>query len=81
MAEPIASGHLPLNDVFPGARLAPLPEGCAAETVFVFVKVRWDDGTGQWLWRSPGITNQEELLGALIMQVEVLKEQLLESWE
>jgi hypothetical protein len=29
--------------------------------------------------RSPGITNHEELLGALIMHTEMLKAQLLED--
>ncbi len=81
MAEMNGSEHLPIGDVFPGVYLAPLPDNCVAETVFVFSKVRFDDGATAWSWQSPGITNQEELLGALIMQVEMLKVSLLEYWE
>lgn len=81
MAEPEGLRHIPIGDVFPGVHLAQLPDGCIAETVFVFSKVRFDDGTTAWHWLSPGITNQEELLGALIMQVETLKAQMLEYWE
>lgn len=81
MVEPNELEHIPIGDVFPGVHLARLPAGCVAETVFVFSKVRFDDGTTAWHWLSPGITNQEELLGALIMQVEILKEQILENWE
>lgn len=81
MAEMNGSERLPIGDVFPGVYLAPLPGNCVAETVFVFTRVRFDDGTTEWSWVSPGITNQEELLGALIMQVEMLKASLLESWE
>ena len=81
MAEPDGLEHVPIGDVFPGVRLAQLPTGCVAETVFVFTKVRFDDETTAWRWLSPGITNQEELLGALIMQVEMLKTQMLEYWE
>jgi len=36
--------------------------------MFVFAKVRFDGRTTSWIWKSPGITNQEELLGALIMR-------------
>ena len=81
MSEPDKLEQRPIGEVFPGVRLAKLPEGCVAETVFVFSKARFDDGTSTWFWLSPGITNQEELLGALIMQVETLKAQMLEYWE
>lgn len=82
MAEVKGSTHLPIGEVFPDVYLAPIPDvGCVAETVFVFTKWRYDDGTTEWSWLSPGITNQEELLGALIMQVEVLKASMLDSWE
>ena len=83
MADPDRVEFLPLSEVFPDVQMAPLPDGCVTETVFVFSKARFDDGTTAWYWRSPGagVTNQEELLGALIMQVEVLKAELLDSWE
>lgn len=81
MAEAEVCEQFPIGEVFPDVSLARMPDGCVAETVFVLAKMRFDDGTTAWSWRSPGITNQEELLGALIMQVEVLKTELLESWE
>lgn len=83
MAEPDRLEQLPLSDVFPGVHMARLPDGCVTETVFIFSKARFEDGTTGWYWRSPGagITNHEELLGALIMQVEVLRTELLLSWE
>lgn len=83
MAEPETLERLPIGEVFPGVTLARLPDGCVVETVFVFAKARLEDGTTAWWWQSPGagITNQEELLGALIMQVEVLKASMLEDWE
>lgn len=81
MTEPNELGHLPIGDVFPGTYLLPMPDGCVVETLIVFSKARFEDGSTAWSWRSPGITNHEELLGALIMQVEMLKENLLENWE
>ena len=80
MTESTNLENLPIGDVFPGVRLAGLPENSEGETLFVS-KLRLDDGTSAWQWRSPGITNHEELLGALIMHAEVLKAQLLEDWE
>lgn len=81
MADDKRLGPHPIGEVFPGVTLAPLPDDCVLETLFVFSKLRFDDGTTAWQWRSPGITNHEELLGALIMQVETLKASLLDDWE
>ena len=72
--------ELPIGDLLSGMSVMPLPEGFEAETVFVLIKMRTDDGNTVWGWRSPGITNHEELLGALIVQVEMLKAQLLDDW-
>lgn len=83
MEKPDRGELRPLSEVFPDVLIPPLPDGCVTETLFIFSKARFDDGTAAWYWQSPGagITNQEELLGALIMQVEVLKSELLNSWE
>jgi hypothetical protein len=81
MGEPNELGHLPIGDVLPGMTMMPLEEGFVAETVFALIKMRGDDGATVWGWRSPEITNHEEVLGALIVQVELLKQQLLDSWE
>ena len=70
----------PTYEVLPGVHLVMPPDG-EIETVFVLTKVRFEDGTSAWSWQSPGITNQEELLGALIMQVEVLTSSMLDDWE
>ena len=80
MAEDRESRLRPIGEVLPDVHLA-LPDEGEVETVFVFTKVRFEDGTSAWSWQSPGITNQEELLGALIMQVEVLKSSMLDAWE
>jgi hypothetical protein len=34
----------PIGDVFPGVRLAALPDDCVVETLIVFSKLRLDDG-------------------------------------
>lgn len=69
-----------IGDALQGMTMMQLPDGFEVETVFVLIKMRSDDGKTVWGWRSPGITNHEELLGALIVQVEMLKGQLLDDW-
>lgn len=80
MAEDREPTLRPIGEVLPDMRLA-LPDGCVVETAFVLTKIRFEDGTSAWSWRSPGIFNQEELLGALIMQTEALKLSMLDDWE
>ena len=81
MTEPNELGHLPIEEVLPGAMLMPLPEGDEVVTVYVLVKSRDAEGLTGWSWRSPEIVNQEELLGALVSQTDLLRDQMLKQWE
>lgn len=63
-----------------GFEILPLPEGHTADTAWMLIKMRDSDGGINWCWRSPGISNQEELLGALLVQVELLKQRLVDDW-
>jgi hypothetical protein len=81
MSESNELGHQPIGDVLPETFLMPLPEGWKAETVFTLIKLRNQAGETSWAWRSPGITNHEEVFGALIVQTELMKQRLLEEWE
>lgn len=44
-AEDEKLGPHPIGDFFPGVTLAPLPDDCVLGTLFVFSKLRFDDGT------------------------------------
>lgn len=76
MTETNEPRHLPID-----AELPDTEEVFEEETVWVLMKMRSKSGATVWRWRSPGITNHEELLGALVVQVEMLKRQLLNDWE
>lgn len=83
MTESNESERLPIGEVLPGVTFVPLPEGHEAVTVYLLIKTSRPDGDTEfdWSWRSPEIINQEELLGALISQTDLLRRQMLSQWE
>ncbi len=73
--------RLPIESVLPGQRLHPLDEGWTALQTFALVKCLDDDGDVAWVFRTSEPFNLEELLGALTVQVEILKRALVRHWD
>ena len=48
---------------------------------FVLVKCMDEDGDSSWSFRTTNPLNLEELLGALTVQVELVKRRLLNGWD
>ena len=59
----------------------PLGEGEVPVSAFMVVKVLDEDGSPGWSFRTTEPMNNEEVLGALVIQVELLKRTLLADWE
>lgn len=70
---------LPIEDVLPGMRIHPLGEGETATWAFVLMKIEGPDSEG-WSFRTSSPPNKEELLGALEVQVALLKKSLVKEW-
>ena len=70
----------PINEVLPGFSLHPLSEGWTPLQAFVLVKALDEAGEASWSFRTSETFNLEELLGALTVQVEVLRNKLLHQW-
>ncbi len=70
----------PIGDVLPGITLHPLDDGDEVVTAFVLVKVRDADGSEGWSFRTSEAPNREELLGALTVQVDLLRRSLADDW-
>jgi len=66
-------------EVLPGIALHPLDESAQPEFVFALIRYRDQQGTG-WVYRTSSAPNREELLGALVTQVELLKRELANDW-
>ena len=68
-----------ISEVLPGLMLHPLDEGARPSFLFALIKYEDDEGSG-WVYRTSSAPNREELLGALSVQVELLKRELSEEW-
>jgi hypothetical protein len=73
--------RIPLADALPGMGIHPLLAGEVPVSAFMVVKVLDEDGSPGWSFRTTEPMNREELLGALVIQVELLKKKLLDEWD
>ncbi len=71
----------PIGDVLPAFALHPLEEGWTPLQAFVLIKSLDEAGDTSWWFRTSEQLNLEELLGALIVQVEMLKQKLVDQWD
>ncbi|WNM24384.1 hypothetical protein [Demequina capsici] len=74
-----AEVRIPIGEALPGISIHELED--PAEWVFVLARTVADDGDKGWAYRTSGAPNREELLGALVVQVEVLKREICSEWE
>jgi len=70
----------PIETVLPGFRLHPLEPGWTPLQAFVLVKALDEQGEAGWSFRTSESLNLEELLGALIIQTDLLRKRLLANW-
>jgi hypothetical protein len=72
--------RLPIGEVLADLSIDPLADGATALEAFVLIKVRYDDGEDSWCYRTTREPNREELLGALTVQIDLLRKELLDDW-
>jgi hypothetical protein len=73
------NGRVPIAEVLPGMGVHPLEEGWTPREAFVLVKVLDENGVASWSYRTTHRPNREELLGALIVQTDLLRRELIEG--
>lgn len=56
-------------------------EGGGALEAFVLIKVLDGEGDVSWCYRTTNRLNREELLGALVVQVDVLRKDSRDEWD
>lgn len=69
-----------IGEVLAGLTIHPLDEGEKPTWAFVLVKVQGPESEG-WSFRTTSAPNREELLGALEVQVSILKKSLVKEWD
>jgi hypothetical protein len=70
----------PIGEVLRGLEIEPVPNGWTVVDALVLVKCLNAEGEPIWSLRFTDGLNSEELLGALQIQVELLKRGILEDW-
>ncbi|MBB4765611.1 hypothetical protein ACFQFC_15465 [Amorphoplanes digitatis] len=73
--------RIPIGEALPGFALHPLEAGWTPLEAFVLIKCLDEDGGHSWSFRTTNPLNLEELLGALTVQVEVLRQKLVSQWD
>jgi hypothetical protein len=73
--------RIPIGKALPGMRIHPLPVGWEPMSAFVLIKTRDENGRDAWSYRTTEAPNREELLGALIVQADLLRKELTDEWD
>jgi hypothetical protein len=73
--------RVPISQVLPGLEIHPLGDGATPIEAFVLIKALDEDGAPTWAYRTTNRLNREELLGALIVQTDVLRKELRDEWD
>ena len=71
----------PIAEVLPGFSLHSLEDGWTPLQAFVLIKSLDEEGETSWSFRTSEQLNLEELLGALTIQVDILRNKLVQQWE
>lgn len=70
----------PIAEVLAGLEVHPLEPGWTALEAFLLVKTLDEEGRTSWAYRTTNRLNREELLGALVVHVGLLRRELLDEW-
>ncbi|GIH19932.1 hypothetical protein [Rugosimonospora africana] len=73
--------RVPVTEVLRGLEVHPLEPGETALEAFVLIKLLDAQGDISWSYRTTNRLNREELLGALIVQADVLRKELRDEWD
>jgi len=70
----------PIAEVLSGLYIHELPDKWSPLEGIVLVKCLDEEGSPSWAFRTTPGLNDEELLGALTVRIELLKDELVESY-
>lgn len=73
--------RVPVAEVLSGLGIHPLEPGETPLEAFVLIKCLDGEGNPSWSYRTTNRLNREELLGALVVQVDVLRRELRQEWD
>jgi hypothetical protein len=68
--------RIPVGEALPGLSVHSLPDGWTPLSAIVLVKCLDEDGHSSWAFRTTDGLNDEELLGALTIRTDLLRQEL-----
>jgi hypothetical protein len=74
------TSRAPIAEVLKGLNIHPLPAGWTALEGIILLKCLDDEGNSSWAFRTTEGLNDEELLGALTVRIDLLRKELLEAY-
>jgi hypothetical protein len=74
------SRRAPIENVLKGIDIRPLPRGWTPLEGIVLVKCLDEEGHPSWALRTTDGMNDEELLGALTVRIDLLRKELLQAY-
>ncbi|MGN6333461.1 MAG: hypothetical protein ACTHOD_17745 [Motilibacteraceae bacterium] len=77
----MSDDRLPIDRVLPGMGLHALPDGHTPLEAFVIITSLDREGEVSWAFRTTHVPNQQEILGALIEQSDVLRHRMVRQWD
>lgn len=75
-----ADVRVPVEQALYGLAVHPLPRGWTPMSAIVLVKCIDEDGEPTWAFRTSDGLNDEELLGALTVRIDLLRSELVEGY-
>jgi hypothetical protein len=81
VSETDSESRKPIQEVLGGLEVHPLQSGWTPIEAFLLIKCLDADGKSSWSYRTTNQLNREELLGALMVHVELLRRELVGEWE
>jgi hypothetical protein len=77
---PPVTDHASPDDLMRGLSFLPLPSGWTPVDAIVMVKCIDEEGHPTWAYRTTESINDEELLGALTVRLELQKQKVLQDY-
>ena len=77
----MSEDRVPVEQVMTGMTLHALPDDWTPIEALVVMKCLDEKGHSSWVYRTTAVPNREELLGALVVHVSLLRRELVSEWE
>ncbi|MEA2686825.1 MAG: hypothetical protein QOE93_2020 [Actinomycetota bacterium] len=73
--------NLPVGDVLRGLTVGELPADWTPLEAILIVQCLNEDGASRWAWRTTADLSTREFIGALVVQLDIARQQAVDEFE